>query len=227
MAATVTATGSDFTSDASPPYTRTVNIAVASGDTRVVVLLTQAEATPGPSTINSITFDGSAMTEITGSPYTGSDWELRGYYLDISAKGAGTYAASVEFSTNDPDDGGLIAFVLAGAGDPTNWVEDTDTGTAIDIAVNTAADGIAIWAVMQDVDSTLSPDGGETEVVDAAYSTDGGVWYYTSAYYKATSGSTTTSNIGLTSATWRGVGVFVPAAAAGGGGAPLMGQACL
>jgi hypothetical protein len=131
---------------------------------------------------------------------------MRGYYYDVSAL-SGDYTAVLDH--NDmPNDAGLCCYVLSGADTPTNWTEDTDTGTAVDIAVTSAADGVVIWAIMQEGDSDLTASGGETEAYDGQAS--GVPWYSSSGYYKAATSATTTSNIGMTSGTWRGVGLFVP-----------------
>jgi hypothetical protein len=221
MSATVTATAVNDVIDGNPVM-QTTAIAVASGDKFAVVTV---QISAGSHTISSITFDGNAMTSL-GSLSFGGDSIIYGYYYDVSALGAGSknivVTANSDMSAGDCVTG---AYVLAGAGTPTNWTTGTGTSTTlIDIAVTSAADGITIWAIAQDVDSTLTPNGGETEVFDGLFTLPA-AWYYASGYYKASSGSTTTSNIAMDSGNWNGVGLFVPAAA-GGGSNVLMGQVC-
>jgi hypothetical protein len=211
MAAAVTATAFDSAVNLDPPAEVNVTIAVATGDTYVVATYHQSGSDVG--TITAFTFDGDAMSEVAGSPHSGADWSLRAYYIDVSAKSPGSYVCEVRHNLA-PDDVTLCAYALAGAGAPTNWTEDSGAAaTLIDIAVPGAADGLAIWAVRQDVDATLTPNGGETEVYDGQFS-GAGVWYYASGFYKASTGSTTTSNIAMDAGNWEGVGLFIPTAGA-------------
>jgi hypothetical protein len=189
-----------------------VTATVASGDTWCVALVGMMGSNR---TVTSITFNSSAMDSL-GSPleFNGPDSRIYGYRFDVSGLGAGDYTVEATLS-GGASDIVLATWVVAGAGTPTNWVTDTDSGTnpTADIAVTSAAGGLAIWYIAQDFDSALDPNGGEVEAFDGL----GGEWYYSSGYHIATSGATTTSNIGITgTGTWYGVGLFVPAS----GGAP-------
>jgi hypothetical protein len=213
VAASVTATAFDTVYNGDSPWEENVTIAVASGDTQAVLVVHQG-GSGGPVALASILFDGVAMTEITGSPYGGADWRLSGYYIDVSAKSPGSYNCEIRYSNTPPDDSVICCYVLADADAPTDWTEDSGASTTlIDIAVPSAADGVTIWAIRQDVDTTLTPGGGETEIYDGQFSGPG-VWYYASGYYKASTGATTTSNIAMDSGNWEGIGLFVPAVAA-------------
>lgn len=214
MASSVTATAVQSTLSGVGANILTQTIAVASGDKWAIALV---HAYGSSRTISSITFNGSAMTSMGTALSFGGDSSISGYRFDVSGLSAGSYTCTATLS-GEPSDGILGLWVLAGADTPTGWVTDTGTATTlIDIAVTGSADGIAIWGVGQDVDDTLTPSGGETEVYDGQF-TSPSLWYYASAYHKATSGTTTTSNIAMTSGDWAGVGLFVPAAAGGGGG---------
>lgn len=212
--AAVTATAQNTAPDAGSPFDQSFNFSIASGDTRVVLVI-QLSTSTNPTIDSGPSYDGVSMTEITGSPFTGGgEWAIYGYYIDVSAKSPGSYQLSVSY-TNVPDDGVMAAYALSGAGNPTNWIEDTGTATTlIDIAVTSVSGGVVIWNIAQDADATLDQGGGETEAYDGLF-TAAGVWYYSSGYYKTATGTTTTSNITMTSGDWGGVGFFIPAAAGG------------
>lgn len=216
MAATVTEASFTTTLSGAGTDQIALNVNVASGDKWAVALV---HLSGNSRTIDAATFNGSAMTSM-GTPLTvGSDSSIAGYRFDVSGLGAGSYTVNIDCS-GFPEDGVLGVWITAGSGTPTGWVTDTGTSTTlIDIAVTGAADGIAIWGTLQDVDTTLTPNGGETEVYDGQF-TSPSAWYYASGYHKATSGTTTTSNIAMDSGNWSGVGLFVPAAGAAQSQAP-------
>lgn len=212
MAATVTATAFDAALDGNPAM-QTLSVNVASGDTWAVALVHLAKDS---ASISSITFDGSAMTSM-GTPLSfGGDSSIHGYRFDVSGLGAGSKDIVVTAS-QDMSGGDMVTcvWVTAGSDTPTNWTTDSGTATTlIDVAVASAADGITVWGVGQDVDSTLTPNGGETEVYDGQF-TPPTEWYFASGYHKASSGATTTSNIAMDSGNWAGVGLFIPASSGG------------
>lgn len=192
-----------------------VTLTVASGDKWAVGVI---HSHGSSRTVTAATFDGNAMTSM-GTPLSfGGDSSIGAYRYDVSAMNPGNYVMSITLS-GEPSDGIISGYITAGSDTPTNWTTDTGSSTTlIDIAVTSAADGLAIWAISQDVDSTLTPNGSETEVYDGQFSSPS-EWYFASGYYKAASGNPTTSNIAMDSGNWSGVGLFVPAAG-GGSGAP-------
>jgi hypothetical protein len=189
-----------------------VTLAVASGDKWAVGFM---HSHGSSRTVTAATFDGNAMTSMGTGLSFGGDSLLSGFRYDVSAMSPGNYVMSITLS-GTPDDGIISGYITAGSDTPTNWTTATGTSTTlIDISVTSAANGLTIWAISQDVDSDLTPNGGETEVYDGQF-TAPSVWYYAAGYYEASSGTPTTSNIAMTSGGWAGVGLFVPAAGGGG-----------
>lgn len=125
-----------FTNIAAGTNPRSVNIALASGTGRKLVVVAANETT-GAATIDSATFDGTSITSF--SSRTASSMRERWFYYDIpDGKGAATYAIAVTLSSD------------AGALSVAAWITDGDTAGEPRIATVTVADGEASKAVSID-----------------------------------------------------------------------------
>jgi len=121
-------------------------------------------------TIDTITFNSVALTEIPGSAYDpGGDYHLRWYYLIAPDTGSNTFSYSFT-GLGGTYDSGVVAYVFTGAHQTTPYgtvVKDTASSTTPSVTVSSATDEIVIDILIITNVGTLTVGAGQTQRANA------------------------------------------------------------
>ena len=148
------------------PYT--FSLTVSAGTKRTAVAVYMADAVR---TFSAVTFNGNAMTEISGASIVHSSTTpiAHMYYYDIpDALGAGSYTVSFDLSSSSADDSAYawqLAGVVTGGPEDADEVEGATGGSATITRTLTCTDGAVVVAAScnNDPAQTIDWSAGVTE----------------------------------------------------------------
>jgi hypothetical protein len=151
------------------------------GDDRVLIVIVMTDDTGGARTVNSVTFNGSAVTEITSQSSGNND-----VWIGYQALGAGSGASIADtvqatFSANAYASRIAVAtYDNANQTQATNSNQTAATDNTPSITFNNAENGRAVYGVLFNNTSTITPPNGGTGWTEYDDTTvDGSGWWGT------------------------------------------------